>query len=109
MSNTLIEKQSLENKVKQWIRDRNIHAQDPLVQIAKLYEEVNELHQAMIKEDETEIIDALGDIQVVLTSISLQLDIELSKTLEVAYNVIKERKGKMINGTFVKLEDLKNE
>ena len=96
----------LNDKVEQWFIDRNLHTQDPLKQILKLYEEVTELQQAIILEDESEIIDALGDIQVVLIGLSLQLDIKLDHALADAYNVIKDRKGKLINGVFVKEEDI---
>lgn len=92
----------LNKKVEQWFIDRNLQEQEPLVQIAKLYEEVNELHTALIKEDNSEVIDALGDIQVVLIGLGLQLDIKLDHALASAYNEIKDRKGKLVNGMFVK-------
>lgn len=44
-----------------------------------------------------------------LKSISKALDYDFTDCLEMAYNEIKDRKGKWINGTFVKEEDLKNE
>ena len=96
----------LNSKVENWFIERNLHKQDPLKQILKLYEEVTELQQAIILEDESEIIDALGDIQVVLIGLSLQLDIKLDQALADAYNVIKDRKGKLINGVFIKEEDI---
>ena len=96
----------LNSKVENWFIDRNLHTQDTLKQILKLYEEVTELQQAIILKDELEIIDALGDIQVVLIGLSLQLDIKLDQALADAYNVIKDRKGKLINGVFVKEEDI---
>lgn len=48
----------------------------------------------------------MGDIFVTLIILCKQLNIEPMKCLEMAYNKIKDRRGKMINGTFVKQEDL---
>lgn len=44
-----------------------------------------------------------------LKSISKALDYDFTDCLELAYNEIKDRKGRWIDGTFVKEEDLKNE
>jgi len=71
-------------------------------QFMKLVEEVGELSNAMLKDKKEEIIDALGDIQVVLTILAKQLDLDLDECLKSAYNQIKNRKGKTINGTFIK-------
>lgn len=49
----------------------------------------------------------MGDILVTLIILSKQLNIDLVECLELAYNKIKDRKGKTVNGTFVKEEDLK--
>ena len=99
---TLIEKQALNENVKRWFIAKDMHKQDPLKQIAKLYEEVNELHQAIIYSDEFEVEDALGDIQVVLIGLGLQLDLDLGDCLQSAYDVIKHRTGKLVNGIWVK-------
>jgi hypothetical protein len=48
------------------------------------------------------MIDAIGDIQVVLIILSKQLDIDYNGALEVAYYQIKDRKGKTENGVFIK-------
>lgn len=48
----------------------------------------------------------MGDILVTLIILSAQLDIDLTECLELAYNKISKRKGKTINGIFVKEEDL---
>ena len=52
------------------------------------------------------IIDGLGDVLVVLIGLSMQLGLDLTECLEVSYNEIKDRKGKLVNGVFVKEEDL---
>jgi hypothetical protein len=48
------------------------------------------------------LIDAIGDIIVVLTNLAAIEEVKIEDCLNSAYNVIKNRKGKMINGTFVK-------
>lgn len=48
----------------------------------------------------------MGDILVTLIILSAQLDIDLTECLERAYNKISKRKGKTIDGIFVKEEDL---
>jgi len=71
-------------------------------QMLKLIEEVGELAGAMAKNKQGDIVDAIGDIQVVLIILSKQLGYDYEQCLVDAYNVIKERKGKLINGVFVK-------
>lgn len=159
---------SLKNKVEQWFIDRNLDKAEPSKQFLKLMEETGELFEGIAKNDEALIKDAIGDIQVVLIGLEMQLknlrdDYELSDSeledsllafvitlggyatylaapdseeqklklsltkgvvsflldkiaqsfnttpdecLEIAYNEIKDRKGKLINGVFVKEEDL---
>ena len=53
-------------------------------------------------DDKTEVIDAIGDIQVTLILQCKLWGIDYDKCLEEAYKVIKNRTGKMVNGTFVK-------
>ena len=68
----------------------------------KLVSEVGELCDAIGKEDSVETVDAIGDIRVVLIILSEQLGLDDDECLESAYNVIKNRKGKTVNGTFIK-------
>lgn len=93
-------------KVKEWSKERNIDKANPKDQMLKLMEEVGELANALARNDNNQIVDALGDIQVVLIILHQQLGKEVSGTLEAAYGVIKNRKGKTVNGIFVKEEDL---
>ena len=65
-------------------------------------EEAGELAQAILKEDINEIEDAIGDIVVVLTNLAHLQSMKIEDCIESAYNEIKNRKGKMQNGTFVK-------
>ena len=68
-------------------------------------EEVGETAKAILKQDESEIVDGLGDILVVLINLAHLSGYELEDCLACAYHEIKSRQGKMINGTFVKNEN----
>lgn len=95
-------------KVKQWHYDRNlIEGSTDLDQFGKLQEEVLELHEALICNSyldnyTPEITDAIGDIMVVLINIAERNGLTLEQCLAHAYNEIKDRKGKMVDGVFVK-------
>jgi NTP pyrophosphatase (non-canonical NTP hydrolase) len=71
-------------------------------QYIKLQEEAGELAQAILNEDKKEIKDAIGDMVVVLTSLSHLSGFTIEDAIHSAYNEIKNRQGKMINNTFVK-------
>lgn len=91
--------------VKQWSIDRNLHKQDPLIQIQKVYEEVDELYFALEANNRKEIIDGIGDTLVTLIVLAQQVGLTIPDCLKTAYEEIKDRKGKIINGTFVKEGD----
>lgn len=89
--------------VLKWADERGLlKAENAPRQMLKLMEEVGELAGAMAKNKPGDIVDAIGDIQVVLIILSKQLGYNYEQCLVDAYNVIKERKGKLINGVFVK-------
>ena len=92
--------------IKKWATDRNLDKADPKAQMVKLLEELGELASGINKGRKEQIIDSIGDIYVVLVILSLQLGLDIKDCIKAAYNEIKDRKGKMINGTFVKEEDL---
>jgi len=71
----------------------------------KLQEEAGELAKALLDQDKEEIMDAIGDMVVVLTNLAHLQGFEIEECIDSAYNVIAARTGKMINGTFVKDED----
>ncbi len=76
---------------------------DPSInKLGELYEEAGELAQALLKDDQPEVIDAIGDMVVVLTNLAHQRGVSIEQCINDAYKVISKRKGKMINGTFVK-------
>lgn len=92
--------------IRQWSIDRNLHTADPNKQALKLGEEFGELFEGLAKGNEELTKDALGDMYVVMTILSQQLGFTIEECIEIAYDEIKDRKGKMINGVFVKESDL---
>jgi len=93
--------------IRQWARDKGIYKSgDARTQFVKLMEEAGELAQAILKNDEPEVIDAIGDMVVVLTNLAELRGYSIEKCIDSAYDVIKSRQGKMVNGTFVKQESL---
>lgn len=98
--------QLLINNIRQWSTDRNLHTADPNKQALKLGEELGELFEGLAKNNTVLTKDGLGDMFVVMTILSQQLGFDIEECIEMAYNEIKDRKGKMINGVFVKEEDL---
>ena len=94
---------SVYDNIRAWAQDKGIYAKgDSKTQYLKLMEESGELAEALLKNDRPEIIDAIGDMVVVLTNLAALEDLRIEDCVQSAYDVIKNRKGKMINGTFVK-------
>lgn len=94
-------------KIRLWAIDRNLNTADPNKQMLKLGEEFGELCAAMARGDEWATSDAIGDLYVVLTILSMQLGLSIEACVESSYEEIKDRKGRMVNGVFVKAEDLR--
>lgn len=91
------------NKICQWAEDRNlISGARPAAQFQKLGEEFGELGRALVEGDLAMIQDAIGDMIIVLTIMSAQLGVPVETCIDGAYEEIKDRQGKMINGIFVK-------
>lgn len=95
------------SKIIQWAIDRGLDKVDPSKQAVKLMEEVGELAGGLARDNMDVIKDSLGDIYVVMVILALRLGIDLQEAIDSAYDVIKDRKGKLINGVFIKQEDLK--
>lgn len=87
----------------QWAKDRNIiGGTTAFDQYGKLGEEVCELFEAMEERDLPDIADAIGDCSVVLAIIAEQYGLAFEQCQEAAWEQIKDRKGKIVNGVFVK-------
>ena len=108
------------NNVIQWANDRNIiEGSTPIKQLDKTSEEFNELQRAVALHEfvldsvswsnadladayRKDVVDAYGDVLVTLI-ISAQMQcIDLEDALATAYEEIRHRKGKLINGMFHK-------
>ena len=90
-------------KIREWADAKGIYESgDSKTQYVKLMEEAGELAQAILKEDEPEVIDAIGDMVVVLTNLAKLRGHNIEDCIDSAYNVIAKRTGKMVSGTFVK-------
>ena len=88
--------------ISQWALDRNITAEGgatSYTQIPKLIEEVYEFRDATT-EEEAKL--EFGDILVVCIQIARLRGLDMVECLDLAYNKIKDRKGRMIDGRFVK-------
>ena len=98
--------QMMFNKIRTWAETRGLYEKgDPMTQYVKLQEEAGELAKALLKDDQPEVIDAIGDMVVVLTNLAHQRGVYIEECIQTAYEVINKRTGKMINGTFVKDEN----
>lgn len=89
-------------KIEMWGIDRGLDNCNSVMQSTKTLEEVTELQQALINDNKLEIEDAIGDIFVTLIMICLQQDMNIEECIENAYQVIRNRKGCMVNGLWVK-------
>ena len=91
------------NCIRAWASERGLYDKgDPKTQYIKLMEETGEIGRAILKNDTDQIIDGIGDAVVVLTNLAELVGVPIEECIQEAYNVISKRKGKMINGTFVK-------
>jgi NTP pyrophosphatase (non-canonical NTP hydrolase) len=98
--------EDIENLVRLWGTNVGIYKQsDDVRQLKKLFEEFLELMEAVLVRDQKKIVDSVGDMEVVLTHIAAFNGYTLTGCYEHAYDEIKDRKGKMVNGIFVKEED----
>ena len=92
-------------KIREWAHQRGIYENgDAKTQLIKLQEEVGELSKAILENDEADIIDAIGDSVVVLTNLAHLSGFDIEHCIKEAYNEISNRKGKIVNGTFIKDE-----
>jgi NTP pyrophosphatase (non-canonical NTP hydrolase) len=89
--------------IREWADERGLYRNgDAKTQFVKLQEEAGELARAILKNDTEEFIDAIGDMMVVLTNLAAIEGLKVEDCVVSAYTVIKNRTGKMVNGSFVK-------
>ena len=101
--NVEVENPNVYDLIRQWADERGIYRNgDSKTQYIKLQEESGELARAILKNNKPELIDAIGDMIVVLTNLAALEGLKVEDCVTSAYDVIKSRQGSMINGTFVK-------
>ena len=91
------------DNIRSWAKKRGLYKKgDTKTQYIKLQEETGELAKAILNKDKGEIVDAIGDIVVVLTNLAHLEGVNIEHCIGEAYAVIANRTGEMVNGTFVK-------
>jgi len=89
--------------IRAWANERGLYdGGDTKTQTLKLVEEAGEICRAVLKNDHAEVVDGIGDCVVVLTNLAELQGTTIEKCIDIAYNEIKDRTGKMNNGTFKK-------
>ena len=89
--------------IRKWANERGLYEHgDTKTQALKLVEEVGEICRAILKGNDSEVEDGIGDAVVVLTNLAELQGTTIEHCISTAYNEIKNRTGKMDNGTFKK-------
>lgn len=100
--------EDLSHDVIRWANDKGIiHSANTHKQALKMVEEVGEVCRAVLRDDRPEIIDGIGDVAVTIIILAAQYGYDIEYCLQTAYDVIKDRSGQTIDGTFIKSEDIK--
>jgi phosphoribosyl-ATP pyrophosphohydrolase len=98
--------EELINKVIEWGEPKGLTESRPMLkswpQYEKVQEEAQEIARALVNNDKDGLIDGIGDTMVTLILLAKQNDLDIQDCLEYAYNEIKGRTGKTVNGKFVK-------
>jgi NTP pyrophosphatase (non-canonical NTP hydrolase) len=93
--------------IRQWARDRDlIEGSTPAHQLCKLIEEIGELAEGISKKRLDAVADGIGDSAVVLTILAAQHGMEIEQCIDLAWQQIRWRRGRMMDGIFVKETDL---
>jgi NTP pyrophosphatase (non-canonical NTP hydrolase) len=101
---------SIEVLIREWADDRKLNdkagpfGSQSFKQLAKLTEESGEIAEALIKKKIDDLKDGIGDVIVVLIILAYQNNTSIADCLELAYNEIKDRTGKTVDGVFIKEE-----
>jgi NTP pyrophosphatase (non-canonical NTP hydrolase) len=93
--------------VEKWAKNKGLDKAEPSKQMLKVVEETGEVAAALARNDQDALRDGIGDVAVTIIILALQNDMDLYECLNCAYDEIKGRTGKMVNGVFVKSSDLK--
>ena len=93
-------------QVEQWSKDKQLDKSDPNRQALKVWEETGEIGAALSRNKLDDLKDGIGDTVVTLIILAQQHGWSLQECLQYAYDEISQRKGRTINGTFIKESDL---
>lgn len=89
-----------------WANDKGLlNPENATKQMLKVMEEIGETASALLRGNHKGTIDGIGDSFVTLIILSKQLGYEPAECLDFAWNEIKNRKGNMVDGTFIKESD----
>lgn len=104
--------EELSKLVIEWGETKGIfNSSSPLRQLDKTQEELDETREALVKltisnshepQAIDEVEDGIGDMLVTIILLAEMVGLNTERCLDSAYNVIKSRTGKMVNGQFVK-------
>jgi len=92
--------------VEEWGRKRGLDKAESAKQFLKVSEEVGETAAALARNDRDALRDAIGDVTVTLIILAIQNDMDIYECLNCAYDEIKNRTGKTVDGVFIKYPDL---
>lgn len=93
-------------EVENWSKDKGLDKAESSKQMLKVVEEVGEVAAALARNNQDDLKDGIGDVVVTLIILAQQNGMDLYECLEQAYGEISGRTGEMIDGVFVKSEDL---
>ncbi|HFI0682456.1 TPA: helix-turn-helix domain-containing protein [Streptococcus suis] len=91
--------------IRNWVHARNIHTAHPKDQFLKVVEEVGEIGAGLARGDRDLIMDAVGDTYVTLVALCETMDVSIEECINVAYDAIKDRTGRLVDGVFIKDEE----
>jgi NTP pyrophosphatase (non-canonical NTP hydrolase) len=93
-------------RIREWAEARNlIEGSNPQAQMVKLMEEIGELAGALARDNQDGVLDGIGDAFVVLTILAKQRGLEIEACIAKAWDEIKDRRGRMVDGVFRKEGD----
>ena len=97
---------NLIKQVEQWSIDKGLDKGNSDRQALKFYEEAGEIGAALSRNRMDDLKDGIGDTIVTLIILAQQHGMTIEECLQYAYYEISQRKGRTINGTFIKESDL---
>ena len=92
-------------KIARWARERDLVGPERSArQMLKMMEELGETAGAIARGDHVKTIDGIGDCVVVLTILAVQRNTTLEECVMAAWEEIKDRTGRTVDGVFIKDE-----